>query len=536
MQRKFKYKLLSFLSNTNYGCPPLRGGEEGGRNTFSSPVLPSKGDNGCKLKLFFFLSLLIFSTITFGQNKYDYHWMLGYNYTDSLEGSEGSLINFNESPPSIKYMSFSPEISLGRQIVTMSDENTGDLLFYSNGCVVFDKSNNMMMNGDNLNPGNIHEEFCKNGLFFYPQGLGMLALPDISNANGYYLIHATIRDEGQLFNIRDTLRYSYIDMKGNNGLGEVTIKNQPIYDQWLDSGLNTCKHADGQSWWLINLHNESNTFAKFLLDDQGVTFQDTQSIGIAPTPRGYQGSFSPDGSLYAWYGGHHDLQLFDFDRETGDLSNYREIYVNDTLDHGGLSFSPSGRFIYCMTAKNIYQVDLQNPSGEEELIEVASLELPPPNSFSGTFGSAMLGPDCRIYITARNGIKYLTTIDYPDIKGLDCTVKQYDFELPFYNFILSIPNNPHYRIDEPFPCTYATSTQDTWISDKLLLSPNPTNNVLTIKESQNSAYVIYDIKGNVLLKGDLQSGTSEIDVSGLASGMYIIVCKENGRHAKFIKI
>lgn len=135
-------------------------------------------------------------------------------------------------------------------------------------------------------------------------------------------------------------------------------------------------------------------------------------------------------------------------------------------------------------------MDLENPFGKEEVIKVATLEPPPFNSFNGSFMCALLGTDCRIYIAARNGIKYMTTIDFPDIKGIECSVKQYDFELPYYNSFWGLPNNPHYRIDEPFPCTYATSTQDTCISDKLFISPNPATNIITIHDGPRSAYVI----------------------------------------------
>ena len=69
------------------------------------------------------------------------------------------------------------------------------------------------------------------------------------------------------------------------------------------------------------------------------------------------------------------------------------------------------------------------------------------------------------------------------------------------------------------------------------LYPNPTNDILNIKSKSvdfdNAQVELYDLSGKLLLNNTLQENTLRIDVSGLASGFYII--KINGKSEKFIK-
>ncbi len=295
----------------------------------------------------------------FGQSKADHTWVLGYDYDKQEEGSEGVQITFGP-PFRIDTVSIEGNNLLGSSLTMLSNDETGELLFYSNGCNVFNREHEIMENGTGLNPSNIASSYCKGTNAYYPNSGGLVSLPDPGDSDGYYLIHTTIRDEDTLYSIRDSLRYTYIDMRLDGGNGGVVEKNVVFYDQWLDGGLKACKHTNGEDWWLLNALNAQPVMARFLLDEEGISYVDTQYVYQSPTERGYQAAFSPDGSQYAWYGGHTTMELYDFDRSTGLLSNHRSIYVADTIDHGGLAFSPSGRFVYCVTSRKIYQVDLHD--------------------------------------------------------------------------------------------------------------------------------------------------------------------------------
>jgi len=62
------------------------------------------------------------------------------------------------------------------------------------------------------------------------------------------------------------------------------------------------------------------------------------------------------------------------------------------------------------------------------------------------------------------------------------------------------------------------------------LYPNPTNCYLTIDiQSENSElfeYCVFDLNGNKLINGRIQSGSNQLDVSELRNGIYILRIKQ----------
>lgn len=89
----------------------------------------------------------------------------------------------------------------------------------------------------------------------------------------------------------------------------------------------------------------SNTFYLYLLLNDTVSKESYQTIGKVYSINGHgQGNslFSPDGKQYAYSNANDGVYLFDFDRETGLLSNPRYALTNNTSQKGlifGLAFS-----------------------------------------------------------------------------------------------------------------------------------------------------------------------------------------------------
>jgi len=81
----------------------------------------------------------------------DYNWIFGQNYTDSLAGTEGTVINFDNEERTMRYQPIFPSQAIGK---------TGELLFFSNGCTIFDRTFHEMDNGDGINVGVSREYFC----------------------------------------------------------------------------------------------------------------------------------------------------------------------------------------------------------------------------------------------------------------------------------------------------------------------------------------------------------------------------------------
>ncbi|MBK8193437.1 MAG: hypothetical protein IPK76_09555 [Lewinellaceae bacterium] len=68
----------------------------------------------------------------------------------------------------------------------------GELQFYSNGCYIANRNEQLMGNGDHLNPGPMYDSWCFDGND-YPAGMqGMLILPCPDTAGIYYVFHKRI--------------------------------------------------------------------------------------------------------------------------------------------------------------------------------------------------------------------------------------------------------------------------------------------------------------------------------------------------------
>ena len=90
------------------------------------------------------------------------------------------------------------------------------------------------------------------------------------------------------------------------------------------------------------------------------------------------------------------VHLYDFDNETGNLSNYRKIEYPDQENVAkGLCFSPSSRFIYVNTAEEIYQIDLQEMDDPYFIKYYRTFD---DGGWPVGLGMMFPGPDCRIYI------------------------------------------------------------------------------------------------------------------------------------------
>ena len=53
---------------------------------------------------------------------------------------------------------------------------------------------------------------------------------------------------------------------------------------------------------------------------------------------------------YAWFNKETGLHLFDFDRASGALSNYRSLTIEQQPSIGGLCFHPIVAFYMCLTS------------------------------------------------------------------------------------------------------------------------------------------------------------------------------------------
>ena len=500
------------------------------------------------MKTKFLIIYLCVVSFSVSAQKYDYIWHTGYSFYPTW----GFQINFNDNK--FKMDTFRRAYSFLHTCASMSD-STGKLLFSTNGCRIFNQKYKVMQNGDSLNLETGYNSSCFNtsseifigGGEVIPQAA--LALPVPQSKDSLFAIFRTqSKDIGKnevQFNAYN-LYYCLINMNKNNGLGRVEIKNQVIVSDTLDGGnVNAVKHRNGRDWWIITRKYLSNSFFTFKLSPKGVDTFFIQSIGDSTKLYGQdsgQSSFSPNGKLYAYHNKYDDLMLYDFDRNTGKLKNYRRKIIplrsRNGLIVSGSSFSPNSQFLYLFVTHEIFQVNLEETDSLKFVEKIADFDnVAAPYAFPT---NAQLAPDCKIYFTSNNGLKYFGYVRYPDKKGVACQVVQGGVKTPYNCAIVAgMPNNPNYRlgVTPTYPCDstieFKVATSEVQLPPaQYILYPNPTNTTLNIDYEPTSGetkadVTITDLLGKIVLfqKLDLYTTPLSMDIQNLPSGMYHCIFK-----------
>ena len=327
-------------------------------------------------------------------------------------------------------------------------------------------------------------------------------------------------------------------MAGDNGLGSVIQKNNLIAHDTFCDMLTAVRHGNGRDWWIVLPRFNTSEYYIFLLSPQGISLLAIQQIGyvIDHHSWGIQAVFSPDGRKYVNNTARGGLQIFDFDRCTGVLSNpLRITFPGDTITSSGVGISSTSRFLYASSSTKLYQFDLNTDSikASRQLIGLYDgFEEP----LSTTFYQMKLAPDNKIYMTCTNGARYWHIIHYPDKPGIACELEQH-FRLPVVHSF-SPPNFPYFRlfdaqgspcdtlgIDGP-PPPKDTTPPPPACAGSIRLYPNPASSFtrLELPECQGGSVGVFDVMGrwvqDVTLEGDVVS--RELEVSDFVPGVYFL--------------
>jgi len=239
----------------------------------------------------------------------------------------------------------------------------------------------------------------------------MLALPTSDeNITAVFYNEEYIVSDTSGLRIEVRLNRAIIDLSDN----VVLSKREVLLDTLAGNILSATKHSNGQDWWLINQDYFTNEIKCLLVSEGEVIDTVSTLIGQSILSHGASHSnFSPDGTKFARFSPISELQLYDFDRSTGTLSNHLVVEIPNidegTLALGGLAFSGSSRFIYVNDREGIWQLDIEAEDIAGSLVQVAVRE----EFFTGQdiFGNEIptafyrpsLAPDCRIYVCSRGG-------------------------------------------------------------------------------------------------------------------------------------
>jgi PKD repeat protein len=431
----------------------------------------------------FFLSDCIISQ-TIDNSRRDYVWPMGYDYFPQMVGIDAVTFDFRgiDNGDTMKIIYGQQDFDMNKVNASVCDEN-GNLLLYTNGCVFADNNRKQILLNDTINKTNANFIVCGGNL-----GLGCsresMLLPDNYDSTIFHLITEPLSS----FNFgaaADKIKYNKIKFKNQESetlINDFDIKSfnpSSLYDfSFLLSHLSACIHGNGKDWWIITPVIGSNIFLKLLLSKDTIVVNDSQNIGV-PFVQGDacigNSVFSPDGTKFADYSINSDIQIFDFDRCTGLLSNPIHILLYDaadTLQAAGCAFSNNSRFLYIASSTKVYQVDMQAPYIQSSITRVATYdgyvdEYP---QFRMLFYQMQLAPDNKIYMTSSGGRTNFHVIEHPDSLGVACKVVQHKQMLNTAIAGGGFPNFPYFRLGAmDVPCAYPTPIADfVWsVSDTL---------------------------------------------------------------------
>lgn len=488
----------------------------------------------CKMKKLFsvVVCFVLFMALASAQ-KYDYQWPMGYEDNFSI-GFGISMLDFNMGQVhNYPFMESKLDLSNGGSFIC---DSTGQLLLVTNNCEIYDRNLQMVVGSDTLTPGPHYNSNCST-IGFYTGVQMSIILPEMGNDSVYYVLNKDSEASNEYqTSIGKNLYLSVVVQKLD---GSFYVKErQHLIDTILLNGMLTAGiNHDGTKWWTWVHGLNSNTYYKFLIGGEEVVQGPfTQSIGDVLTKDDYgigQVTFSPDMTKLGIHTRNNNISLYDFDNETGELSNFRKIgYPDDGEYARGLMFSPNSRFVYFSTVHNLYQADLQDSS----VVHIAFHESVDEDNWPVGIGRMKLGPDCRLYIDPGSTTYYIHVIHQPNEKGLDCMFQARAIRMPT---ILShyIPNSPMYRFNGDcdnniqFLLSDAEEVHEE-MDNFIQVLPNPASDLVKLKAGfslEDCDIVFYDASGRTMLQKKMLGNDISVDVSKWPNGMYYVqVRRKNG--------
>jgi Secretion system C-terminal sorting domain len=415
-------------------------------------------------------------------------------------------------------------------------DSSGNMLFTTNGVIVLNNVNDTMDRPYAswlLSPSQYSVQFKDIGLRLWQ---GTLILPHPDSANVYFLFHQTL--DGYVNNMSSmpyskTVYYSRIDMSYNSGEGKIVDMMQrmiPTDSTFSIVGLTACRHGNGKDWWILSKGLHSDVFYYYILSPTGPYFSHQQSISFHTG--GNQYCFSPDGTKLGSYGTTDDFEIFDFDRCTGLLSNFRHVAINDSMIGAGAAFSPNSQFLYGSSVNYLYQIDATSNQPDTTLKTVAIWDstYSPNPPFAARFFIQQLADDGKIYISTGNGTLVMHTIESPDLADTICNVQQHSITLPSYNGG-TIPNFPNYNLGPLIgsPCDTLVGIHELYDKNiNLTIQPNPSSGKFEVNyelpQNERGGIEVVNILGEVVYSNHLpQWSTIHRMNLNVSSGLYQIV-------------
>lgn len=329
-----------------------------------------------------------------------YHtWYFGY----------GAGLDFATAPPTSLD---GGRVSTLEGCSVMCDDETGAILFYTDGTTVWNAQHRPMPDGNGL-------------MGHWTSAQSAIIVPQPGHPDIYYIFTAGAGLYHSSDDNKNGFRYSIVDMRRDGGLGDVVEKNVELLAKGKAIEIvNATHHCNDVDFWVMSHGLDDDAFYVYKLTEAGVEEPVVSNIGSVLVGAGGSqslGKFSPDGTMMALTTpSDKRLELFDFDNATGVLSNTRDLSGGG--EYYGPEFSPDNSKLYTATLANnsnpnfVFQFDLVGET--EESIRNSRVEL---GKVTGSWQGAQcqLAPDGKIYISFLHQ-SALSVINNPNVAGVAC--------------------------------------------------------------------------------------------------------------------
>ncbi len=353
--------------------------------------------------------------------------------------------------------------------------------------------------------------------------------------------------------------YSIVDMSLNGGLGAVIQKNVQLENFKTVDCLSAVKHGNGRDWWVIYRRwNNSpsapnNEWYECLVTPSGIFQQPFQTVGSTQSSGFGNIAFNKLGTKVAYINYPGLIELYDFDRCTGLISNPVTIQPESSQapwpENWSAEFSPSGDLLYvsqiaAFPPDSCYLIQFDLNATNISLSADTIWKSP----YFENMGQLKLAPDGKVYLTTNFGGGYpysdstynyinmnLSVINSPDSIGSACDLQPFSFYLGGKRSYFGLPNNPDYDLP-----ALAGSPCDTLVSQNELAGAAAVGslhvyyhtdwekafiNASNLK-GKTGNLLVYDMHGKVVHSEPLriQNGyyTRDLSMEGYAKRMYLI--------------
>jgi Secretion system C-terminal sorting domain len=470
-------------------------------------------------------------------------WYIGYQTpfrkdtnaldTDPILKQIGStILNFKNNPITLSRYAYA--LSHGACNVQLYDVKDS-LILYSNGSKIFNGKHRLIEGGDSLSygsdwttspfAGNYYGEF--NIRVFHN---AMIGLPSVKSPQQFFFISVFI-PVGTAWH--EKIVYSVVDMSLNGGRGKVIEKEVVLKTGKFAEAITACKHGNGRDWWIIAREYGKKNFSIFLLDSSGIKLKlenqlsgwDFLSVNLEQG--NHTNRFSYDGTMFASFT-HLGVELFDFNRCNGFLTNRREITLplSDTLTYaGGGGFSPNNKLLYVGNIQKYYQVDIFNGLKLRKIATNDGYRDTPMGQTGGietNFGLVQLAADGKLYMNTTSTTRYLHVIENPNDTGVLCNFKQRAIKLLTFNN--GLPKYPNYELGAVVDKCGESGITDNEI-EKIEVYPNPVSEFLVVSGQKLAGISIemYNLLGQKMSPSiEAKNQGYRLGVQTLPEGIYLL--------------